>query len=177
MIATATAARDRHPPLRVDLRPSRTSDLPYVLNAWSKHWRSTPACSRLSSAQYAAYFDAMVRRGLMALPDTQLLIGSAESDPDWVWCWLCYTPGLVPTLHYAATRRDIPVRGGVPLPLRGLGMFRMLVQAAGVAGELVYTFKPARSEDEQGLLSAADGADIDARYRSVEEFLSMRRGR
>jgi hypothetical protein len=175
------------PRIRIRLRPWSDEDRAYVLDSWRQSWRLSERCRRLSGSQYRDHFLTLVRDGILADPDTQVLLAVAESDPTWIWGWLCHTPGVVPTLHFGVTRRDIDVEGRPePLPLRRLRIFSTLVSAAGVRSDLVYTSRPAERSHrqssrklgvEEGLLKAAKRAGITAVYRSAEEFLGRRRSR
>lgn len=177
--------------IRLDIRPMEPGDEGFVIKSWRGSWKASPRCRSLSTRNFGSVFDSVVRNGVLKQPDTRVLVGADESDPGWIWCWLCYTPGLVPTLHYAITRQfriaDIPsdvydrlrfmATPDGYLSVRERGMFRALVAAAGVCRELVYTFRPTSAEVERGLLAAAKEAGITVSYRGVEEFLQHRRAR
>lgn len=185
MLAPSTALAA--PPLTVEprrvrvwFRPARPTDLPYILNSWRLSWRLSDRCYRLRGRDYRRLFDDLVSRGLLTLDDTQITVGCDAAAPDRIWCWACHTPGLIPTLHYAVTRRHAD-----EAPMRRIGMFARLIAAIGVRDSIVYTSRPATHQHvgdersdavEAALLAAAGRAGIVARYHSVEEFMHHRRG-
>jgi len=175
------------PVVRINFRDPIPEDLPYILDSWRQNWRLSERCRRLRGPEYRAYFGSVVTDGLLQDPDTRLLVGASQTDPTWIWSWLCYTPGPVVTVHFGSVRREIRVEGGSqPLPLRRIGLFTRMVAAAGVRDDLVYTFQPSERTNrnskrnlgvERGLISAAGNAGISVVYRSVEDFLGRRRNR
>lgn len=180
MLAAATLPAEEPRRLRIWYRDARPSDLPYVAHSWRESWRLSARCRNMRGRDYRRLFDDTVRGGLMTLDDTRVTIGCDPAAPDRIWCWAAHTPGLIPTLHYAVTRRT-----GDGAGLRRIGLFARLIAAIGVRDAVVYTFRPAdRSHrhdardtgTEAALLGAARRAGIVARYHSVEEFLHHRRG-
>lgn len=166
--------RQARPAIRLDIRPATDDDTHYVLQSWCRSWKRSARCKRLSDRDYQPIFHSLVRQGVLAQPDTKVLIGAAEQDSSWIWSWLCYTPGLVPTVHYGIVRNVIHDDEG-PIRLRRLGIFTRLLAAAGVTSELVYTFQPADHWIEPELVLAAKDAGVMVRFRPVDEFLKMRR--
>lgn len=172
--------------LRIQFRDSTAGDLPYVLDSWRLGWRLSDDNRRLSGQVYNAVFDDVVRRGVLEQRDTEILIGCSEVVPDWIWSWLCYTPGAVPVVHFANVRPRITV-AGERIDLRRIGLLARMLAAAGVRDEVVYTFRPAERSNEtskrvldteRGLLDAAAANGITAVYRPVvEQFLRPRRNR
>lgn len=185
MIAASTST----PPLAPSTEPRRVriwfrdavpTDLPYVAHSWRESWRLADRCHAMRGRDYRRLFDDMVRGGLMTLDDTRITVGCDPSAPDRIWCWAAHTPGLIPTLHYAVTRRHADQS-----PMRRIGLFTRLVAAIGVRDAVVYTFRPAsrsHRHDKRGtgiegsLLEAAQRAGIVARYHAIEEFMHHRRG-
>lgn len=163
------------PPLRLDIRPAVNADMPYVVNSWHRCWRDSSPMRRMRMPLYDAAFDEQVRHGVLGEPDTRIIVGACANDSAWIWSWLCYTPGLVPTVHYAVVRNSIRNGGVRRVSLRRLGLFTRLVAAAGVSTELAYTFTPLDSHVEHSLLAAARAAGITARSHPVHEFLQVRR--
>lgn len=166
--------------VRVTFREARPTDLPYVVDSWRNSWRLADRCHAMRGRDYRRLFDDLVTGGVLTLDDTRIAIGCDASAPDRIWCWACWTPGLIPTLHYAVTRRAADEQS-----MRRLGLFRLLVASLGVRDALVYTSRPADrmhrhdkrpSGVEAGLLRAATAAGIVARHHPIEEFMHHRRG-
>lgn len=164
--------------VQVRFRAAVPGDLPYVLDSWRVSWRLSPRCYDMRGRDYGALFDRAIRHGVLSLDDTKITIGCDASRPSRIWSWICHTPGIVPTVHYAVTRMH---DGGNAM--RRLGLFTRLIAAIGVRSELVYTAKPnerthrgddRRQHVEERLLDAARRAGITATYHSVEEFLAHR---
>lgn len=178
-------AQPQRPVIRVAFRPASQGDLPYILDSWRMGWRLSEECRRLKGRTYAAVFSDVVRHGVMAQPDTQFIVGCSETEPGWIWSWLCYTPGPIPTVHYAVVRPRIENDLGAPTVLRRIGILTRMMAAAGVRSEMVYTFRPTERRNETdkrpmgveaGLLRAAKRDGITAVYRPVaESFLKPRR--
>lgn len=173
---TSTDDTRSRPAIRIDVRDAVEDDMPYVFQSWNRSWKRSYRCHKLSDRDYQVIFHSLIRKGVVVEPDTRILIGAAEQDPGWIWSWLCYTPGLVPTVHYAVVRNVIHDDAG-PIRLRRLGIFTRLLAAAGVKRELVYTFQPADHEIEPALIAAAKRAGVAASHRPADEFLAMRRDR
>jgi len=172
------------PTVRIHFREAEDSDASYILDSWRLGWRLSEQCKRLRHGQFAGYFRDVVREGVLGQPDTRVLVGCCQMDPSWIWSWLCYTPGPVPTIHFAVVRPHVEALDGDKTPLRRLGIFTRMLAAAGVRHELVYTFRPAERTNrttreplnlEAGLLDAARRDGITAVYRGVEQFLKPRR--
>lgn len=173
------------PPIRLHIRDAMEQDRAYILDSWRMGWRLSDACRRLKSSAYASVFRDRVANGVLAQPDTRVLVGCSRDDTAWIWAWLCYTPGPVPTVHFAVTRPRIDLEAQ-RVELRRLGFLKLMLAAAGVRDELVYTFRPAeRSNDtskkilnaEAGLLEGAAAVGITAVHLPVGQFLSQRRRR
>lgn len=182
---TAALAQAPQPRVRVVFRPAEHADLPYILDSWRLGWRLSEECRRMRGREYMAVFADTVRNGVMAQPDTRFLVGCSEGDRSWIWCWLCYTPGPVPTIHYAVVRPYVESEVGGRVELRRIGLFTRMLAAAGVRRELVYTFRPTERKNETskkpmgveaGLLAAAKRDGITAVFLPVaEQFLKPRR--
>lgn len=167
-------------PIRIRFRAPLPADEGYIIDSWRMAWRLAEANRTLDGTTYSYKFDALVRRGVLEQRDTQFVVGCAPDDVNEIWSWLCYTPGEVPTVHFAVTKKHARSLDRTP---RHLGFFTRLLAAAGIRSSLVYTFKPAerihhaRREPlhaEVGLLDAAKRAGVNATYHSVEEFLAHR---
>lgn len=172
---SALAAADPSPLLRFELRDALESDREYILDSWRKSWRNRVG---RDARIYDAVFGRVVREGLLQQPDTRITVACAEYNTHRIWGWCCWTPGLVPTVHYALVRPADPWREDEPVqPLRGNGILWALLAAAGVTSELVYTMTPRTSEGlEAALLAAAGRHGITAIHRDVErDFLRLRR--
>lgn len=170
--------------MRIQFREGEAGDLPYVLDSWRLSWRLSPTCARDQAGAYAFRFAAVVRDGVLAQPDTRLLVGCCLTDPGWIWSWLCYTPGAIPTVHFAVVRPHVEARDGTRTPLRRIGLLTRMLAAAGVREELVYTFRPAERSNktsraplhaEEGLTAAARRVGLTAVYLPVGRFLRNRR--
>jgi hypothetical protein len=182
---TATNATASHPPVRVTVRNAIESDRAYIMDSWRLGWRLSEECRRLNGGQYRAVFDDIVRYGVMGQPDTQFLVACSPADQSWIWGWLCFTPGPVPTIHYAVVRPHVESDVGGRRDLRRIGLFTRMCAAAGVRRELVYTFRPTERKDktskkpmgvEAGLLAAAKRDGITAVFLPVaDQFLKPRR--
>lgn len=165
---------DPAPILRFELRSALPTDMDFILDSWRKSWRKR-------ARRFDHAFALHVRQGLLTQPDTQIVVAAAEYNTHRIWGWVCFTPGLVPTIHYVLVRPvDFWAEGDVAVrSLRGNGLFWTLLAAAGVTREFSYTFRP-RSEEglEQVLLTAADKRGVIATYRDIErDFLRLRMGR
>lgn len=184
---TAAFAHIPPPAVRVVFRAAEQGDLAYILDSWRLGWRLSEECRRMKGREYAAVFADTVRNGVMAQPDTRFIVGCHEGDRSWIWCWLCYTPGPVPTIHYAVVRPHVDSDTGARTELRRIGLFTRMLAAAGVRRELVYTFRPTERKNETskkpmgveaGLLKAARRDGISAVFLPVaEQFLKLRRRR
>lgn len=184
MIGTATNATASHPPMRVTVRNAIESDRAYIMDTWRLGWRMSETCRRMRG-EYTALFDDTVRYGVMAQPDTSYLVACSPNDQSWIWGWLCFTPGPVPTIHYGHIRPYIANDLGGRTELRRHGLFTRMLAAAGVRRELVYTFRPTERKNrfdkrpmgvEAGLLAAAKRDGITAVFLPVaEQFLRPRR--
>lgn len=166
--------------ISVRFRRSLPADESYIVDSWRMSWRLADRNRSLGGADYGRKFDALVRGGVLAQRDTDFVVGCAPDDVNEIWSWLCFTPGVVPTVHFGVTKRAAPSLSRTP---RGLGFFTRLLAAAGIRASLVYTFRPAERTHkcnrrplhaERGLLSAAHRCGIAATYHSVEEFLAHR---
>lgn len=167
-------------PVRILFRNATADDDGYIADSWRQSWRLAERNRNLRGADYARKFDALVRRGVLAQHDTRFVVGCAPDHRDEIWCWLCYTPGDVPTVHFAVTKHATESLDRSP---RRLGFLTRMLAAAGIRASLVYTFRPAERihrsrrapiHAERGLVEAAQRAGINATYRSVEEFLAHR---
>lgn len=182
-----TALAQAQSPMRVTVRNAIESDRAYIMDSWRLGWRLSEECRRMRGREYKAVFDDIVRFGVMAERDTQFLVACSPGDQSWIWGWLCYTPGPVPTIHYAVVRPHVESDVGGKTELRRIGLFTRMVAAAGVRGELVYTFRPTERKNEYakrpmgvevGLLAAARRVGITAVFLPVaEQFLKPRRRR
>lgn len=170
-------------PISIRFRAALASDESYILDSWRQSWRLADRNRNLRGSDYALRFDRLVRRGVLAERDTAFVVGCAPDNPREIWCWVCYTPGPIPTVHFAVTKLRA---ASLDVSPRRLGFLTRLLATAGIRASLVYTFKPAervhRSRPaalhaEDGLLEAARRCGIRASYHSVEEFLEHRGSR
>jgi hypothetical protein len=184
VIGAATNATATQPPIRIHFRNVDVSDRSYILDSWRLGWRNSETCRRMKGNEYTVLWRDVVRDGVLAQDDTQILVGCSQVDHAWIWSWLCYTPGPIPTVHYAVVRPYVDTRDGGTTELRRLGIFTRMLAAAGVRHELAYTFRPTERTQfgkkplglERGLLDAAKRDGITAVYRPiVEGFLKPRR--
>ncbi len=159
------------PTVRVHFRPAVAEDLAYVLDSWRMSWRHSARCHSMKGRDARMLFDHVIRRGVLSLDDTHITVGCDAGEHGRIWSWLCHTPGVVPTLHYAVTRET---DRGTGAEMRGLGLFRLGVAHIGVRTDLVYTAKPTADTVEAFMLDEARKVGITARYHSVEEFLAHR---
>lgn len=172
-----TAALVEAPPLELDvrLRDAVEDDRSYILAKWRESWKLARANRRMSRGAYNAHFDDLVDRGILAQPDTRVLIACDVAQPDAILGWLCFTPG-VPTVHYAYVRR----------PCRGAGLLGlMLTVGVGVkeGGAFAYTFRPRERSHpqgkdlglEDGLVEAAHRRRMVVRFVPPGEFLGRAR--
>lgn len=158
--------------LRFEIREAFESDREFILDSWRKSWRKRSPLNE-------HFFTESVRKGVLSEPDTHFAVACAEYNPHRIWGWICWTPGLVPTVHYVLVRPADPwVEDGEPQALRGNGIAWALLATAGVTRELVYTMRPRPDSGlEALLLEAAKRRGVTAIYRDVsKEFLRMRRG-
>lgn len=160
----------------VRIRRAAPSDLAFIVDGWRNSWRLAQTNCRKPSDVYHHTFDRLVVHGILAEPDTTVIVACDQDEPDVLLGWLCYTPG-VPTLHYAYVRAA---------GLRRRGLFSVMVAAMGVSdgGALAYTFRPCEHASsyrrrpmgvEAGLLAAAERRGIATRYVPVAEFLGRKR--
>lgn len=170
--------------VRVRFRRLLDGDQSFILDSWSKSWRLQRGNVRLPGPDYARRFRALVTDGVLAQRDTEFVVACSVEDPGEIYGWLCYTPGVVPTVHFAVVRKHPTPT--LPVSPRRLGLLSRMVAAAGVRSSLVYTFRPAERAHkdrrdnlgvENGLLAAARRAGINAVFRRVDEFLAHRSGR
>ncbi len=164
------------------IRAATAADMPLVLDSWRMSWRVADRCRDMRGRDYRAYWERVVRNGVLTLDDTHVTVAVAANRPADIYAWICHTPGAVPTVHYALTRERCRTSQE---ELRGLGMLRLLVAHIGVrpGDGIVYTSKPAERSNptsktplhaERGLVEAAREAGITATYHSIEEFLERR---
>ena len=178
------AALSSRPTIRILFRDADwEADKAYILDSWRLGWRLSESCKRDRDGQYERHFRDTVREGVLAQPDTRVLVGCCQADPSWIWSWCCYTPGTIPTIHFLVVRPFVDTLDGGRTGLRRIGIATRMLAAVGVRDELVYTFRPAERTNrtgpklhlESGLLAAARRDGITAVYRSVERFLKTRR--
>lgn len=183
MTAAAPSPSPR-PTIRIQFRDAEAGDEAYILDSWRLGWRLSQTCKRDDGTSFARRFKDIVRDGVLAQPDTRVLVGCCTADPSWIWSWCCYTPGAIPTIHFVVVRPFVDALDGDRTPLRRAGIATRMLAAVGVRDELVYTFRPAERTNptskvrlnlESGLLAAARRDGITAVYRSVERFLKTRR--
>ncbi len=176
MIAAVAIPFDelRPPSAQARIRESRPSDLPYVVDSWRASWRHGGKNRRLPGEAYRGMFDELVVRGVLALPETRVLVSCDDVDDDVVLGWLCYAPGRIPTVHYGL------VLGDHEHSMRRRGVFTVLLAAAGVDDALVYTFRAPdrrhrwdrhRFDLEAALVAAGLARGITAHYVPVRDYL------
>lgn len=168
--------------LAVRCRAAVESDMRYVVATWRESWWSSNANRRLVGSQYHDRFDRIVLGGILAEPDTRVLIGCDEADPDTIVAYAVYTPGI-PTLHWLYVREAHPATGEY---LRRRGLAGVLATAMGVreGSGIAYTFRPTEHAHrrrkrhlgmEAALLEAAKARRVAVSYVPAHEFLSPRR--
>lgn len=173
--SAAVAVSDPH----VRMRAPIDADRAFVQATWRESWKLASENRRSAWRTFKPYFRQLVVDGILAQPDTKLVIGCLPEDPGYIACWCCYTPGL-PTVHYVYVRHDVD-----GWEMRRRGLMAVMLSAIGVrdGGQVAYTFKPqehsheqdGRSFDiEQLLLKAAERRGVVARYVSPSEFMGRR---
>jgi hypothetical protein len=177
-------AAHRDPGLRVHLRVAQPSDENYIRSVWRESWALAAENKRLPFRAYKPIFRSLVADGVLAEPDTEIIVACDPADPDAILAWACYTPDRsLPVLHFAYVRSKHQGQ-----PLRRRGVFGLLVAAIGIrdGGDVAYTshcqeFAKRESNQrfglEDALLDAALRHRIVARYTTPAEFLGRARRR
>lgn len=174
------ATPTEHPPARVFPRPMREGDEAFVIDTWRNTWRLSNEARRETPRGYHAIFEDLVIRGVLADPDSRVLVIAVESDPNEIAGWISYAPGTIPTVHYAFVRKFTK---STRQPLRRAGLLGAMVHLAGVRDRLVYTFRPSERTHpkdnrtlgiERALLDAAKRKGITAIHRSALDYLGRR---
>lgn len=172
------------PPLSVHLRAALDGDLNYVRATWREAWALAAENKRLPFRAYKPIFRSLVLDGVLAEPDTRILVACDPRAPDTILAWACYTPDrALPVVHFAYVRSQYEEQ-----PLRRRGLFGLLVAAMGIrdGGDCAYDFRPqefAKRESNQrfgledALLDAALRHRIVARYTTPAQFLGRTRSR
>ena len=115
-------------PLAARLRAGKPEDLDYVRSSWRKSNAHTAESRRVVS--YALSMRRFIDR-LLARNDTALTVACDTEDEDALYGWLAAK--APDTLYYLFVR----------FPMRGRGLARRLVEAAGLAARAVhYTHRP-----------------------------------
>jgi len=94
----------------VAIRLGRPSDLPYVVDTWTK--RGHERGERLSAATARV-------RAILARPDSVLRVVCLPDDSDAILGWAALS-GEPPTLHYVYVRKDARKQGIARLLLAGV---------------------------------------------------------
>lgn len=158
---------------RARIRPSVASDLPYVVETWSRNWHLGRETRRMPLVHYRAVFEDLVVRGVLSLPDTRVVVSCDDDDPDVILGWCCYTPDRVPVVHYALVGRP-------GARVRQRGIFAVMLATIGVTTRVAYTFHPPdrrhhydrkRFDMESTLIEAGKRHGITAVHIPVADFL------
>ena len=163
--------------LAVHIRNARSTDAAYIRTTFRESWGLNPENRRIPWRGLKPIFRDVVVDGVLAEPETRVLVGCVPHDPDVILCWAAFTPGLVTTIHWVYVRAELD---GVYLRRRGL--FGILLGAMGVrdGSDVAYTSRPqehrAKEQSrrlgiEAALLGAADRHGIVAKYVPLSEWL------
>lgn len=118
-------------PLRdFEIRFAGAKELPFIMHSWEQSHMRSPG--QPFAAAYKKHVSPTLDR-LMKRSDvwTVAAFGEFDGRPDAILAWLAWTPGDLPTIHYAFTR------GG----LRGRGYFNALLEHENLGRRWLYTHK------------------------------------
>lgn len=95
----------------VAIRLGKPSDLPYVVDTWTK--RGAARDERLGAATARV-------RAILARPDSVLRVACLPDDTDAILGWAALSANEAPTLHYVYVRKDARKQGIARLLLAGV---------------------------------------------------------
>ena len=114
-------------PLAARLRVGKPEDLDYVRSSWRKSNAHTAESRRIVA--YSVSMRRFVDR-ILARNDTALTVACDVEDEDALYGWAATK--APDTLYFLFVR----------FPMRGRGLARRLVEAAGLVGNVHYTHRP-----------------------------------
>jgi hypothetical protein len=165
-----TTAPTLAPPFTI--RPTGGDDLPFILDSWSKAHRRGLGMDMAADAYKRHVQPSII--AILGREDVLTIAAYGEHDgrPDAILGWLAWTPGPLPTVHFAF------VRGAH----RQRGLFRSLLDDADIGQRFLYTFRGSRPKFDRKATTADERIvpklarrGVFATFVDVTEWLEAKR--